>query len=110
MNIEFNLTGEERKKLVRAVSEIIGCPAEYQYMPTCSYTIGEHYTVTKDGMLIISDDVDEKKVRNQHEQSSFCRGTCIENYDDEFYAFVKCRSRRRWTMQPKRSIRNAFGN
>ncbi len=64
MNIEFNLTGEERKKLVRAVSEIIGCHAEYQYMPTCSYTIGEHYTVTKDGMLIISDDVDEKEVRN----------------------------------------------
>ncbi|MCM1006366.1 MAG: virulence protein [Ruminococcus flavefaciens] len=64
MNIEFNLTGEERKKLVRAVSEIAEIPAEYQYMPTCAYTIGEHYTVTKDGTLIISDDVDEKKVSN----------------------------------------------
>ncbi len=64
MNIEFNLTGKERKKLVRAVSEITGIPAEYQYMPTCSYTIGEHYTVTKDGTLIIGDDADEKEVRN----------------------------------------------
>ncbi len=64
MNIEFNLTGEERKKLVRAVSEIIGCPAEYQYMPTCAYNIGEHYTVTKDGTLIISDDADEKEVQH----------------------------------------------
>ncbi len=64
MNIEFNLTGEERKKLVRAVSEITRIPAEYQYMPTCAYNIGEHYTVTKDGTLIISDDTDEKEVHN----------------------------------------------
>ncbi len=64
MNIEFNLTGKERKKLVRAVSEITRIPAEYQYMPTCSYTIGEHYTVTKNGTLIISDDTDEKEVHN----------------------------------------------
>ncbi len=64
MNIEFNLTGEERKKLVKAISEITGGSAEYQYMPTCSYTIGEHYTVTKGGTLIISDDADEKEVRN----------------------------------------------
>lgn len=64
MNIEFNLMGEDRKKLVRAVSEITGIPAEYQYMPTCAYTIGEHYTVTKNGTLIISDDVDEKEIRD----------------------------------------------
>ncbi len=64
MNIEFNLTGEERKKLVRAVSEITGIPAEYQYMPTCAYNIGEHYTVTKDGTLIISDDMDEKEIQH----------------------------------------------
>lgn len=64
MNIEFNLTGEDRKKLVKAISEITGIPAEYQYMPTCAYSIGEHYTVTKDGTLIISDDTDEKEIRN----------------------------------------------
>ena len=63
MNIEFNLTGEERKNLVRAVSEIIGKPAEYQYMPTCAYIIGSH-TVTKDGTLVISDDADEKEIRH----------------------------------------------
>lgn len=63
MNIEYNLTGEERKKLVKAVSEITGCPAEYQFMPTCSYIIGD-CTVTKDGTLIISDDTDEKEISN----------------------------------------------
>lgn len=63
MTIEYNLTGEERKKLVKAISEITGSPAEYQYMPTCSYIIG-NYTVTKDGTLIIGDDTDEKEISN----------------------------------------------
>ncbi len=63
MNIEFNLTGEERKNLVRAVSEIIGKSAEYQYMPTCAYIIGSH-TVTKDGTLIIGDDANGKEIQH----------------------------------------------
>lgn len=63
MKIEFNLTGNDRKNLVKAVSEITGCPAEYQFMPTCAYIIGSH-TVTKDGTLIIGDDADEKEVQN----------------------------------------------
>jgi len=64
MNIEFNLTGENRKKLVKTISEITGIPAEYQYMPTCAYSIGERYTVTKNGTLVIGDDTDEKEIRN----------------------------------------------
>ena len=55
MIIELHLTGNERKELAKAVSEIIGAPAEYQYMPTCAYKIGRDYTVTKEGNLEISD-------------------------------------------------------
>ena len=36
MIIELELTGNNRKELVKTVSEIIGVPAEYQYMPTCA--------------------------------------------------------------------------
>lgn len=64
MIIEFRLTGNERKELVKAVSEIIEVPAEYQYMPTCAYKIGRNYTVTKDGNLEISDSADSKEVEN----------------------------------------------
>lgn len=46
MIIELGLTGNERKELVKAVSEIIGTPAEYQYMPTCAYKIGRNYERT----------------------------------------------------------------
>ena len=34
---------QNRKELVRAISEIIGIPAVYQFMPTCAYKIGECY-------------------------------------------------------------------
>ena len=63
MNIKFNLTGEERKKLVKAISEITEATAEYQYMPTCAYIIGGH-TVTKEGTLIIGDDANEKEIHH----------------------------------------------
>lgn len=61
MIIELGLTGNDRKELVKAVSEIIGAPAVYQYMPTCSYIIGRNYTVTKEGNLEISDSADSKE-------------------------------------------------
>lgn len=62
MIIEFQLTGEKRKELVNAVSEIIGAPAEYQFMPTCAYKIGDFYTISKEGNLEISDSADKKEV------------------------------------------------
>ena len=62
MIIELHFTGNERKELVKAVSEIIGVPAEYQFMPTCAYKIGDFYTVTKEGNLEISDSADGKEV------------------------------------------------
>ena len=68
MEIKFNCSGAERKKLAQAISEVIGTPAEYQYMPTCAYTIGDFYTVTKDGNLEIDDMADSKEVDNLIEQ------------------------------------------
>ena len=64
MIIELHLTGNERKGLAKAVSEIIGAPSEYQYMPTCAYKIGRDYTITKEGNLEISDSADSKEVEN----------------------------------------------
>ena len=62
MIIELGLTGDARKELTKAVSEIIGAPAEYQYMPTCAYIIGGLYTITREGNLEISDTADSKEV------------------------------------------------
>ena len=62
MIIEFQLIGEKRKELVNTISEIIGVPAEYQFMPTCAYKIGDFYTISKEGNLEISDSADGKEV------------------------------------------------
>ena len=62
MIIEFQLIGEKRKELAKTISEIIGAPAEYQFMPTCAYKIGDFYTVTKEGNLEISDSADSKEI------------------------------------------------
>lgn len=54
MEIKFDCTGTERKKLVQTISEITGENAEYQFMPTCAYNIGT-LSVDKDGTLHCED-------------------------------------------------------
>ncbi len=54
MEIKFNCTGAERKRLVQAISEITGENAVYQFMPTCAYNIGT-MTVDKEGTLHCED-------------------------------------------------------
>ena len=68
MIIAFELTGNERKKLAWVIATIIGTTAEYQYMPTCAYKIGECYTVTKEGNLEISDSADSKETEHLMEE------------------------------------------
>ena len=58
MTIKFNVTWDERKRLVKAISEFAGVTAEYQFMPTCAYKIGD-ITVDKDGTLITDEDIAE---------------------------------------------------
>ena len=50
MTKHFNVTGEAKKKLVKAISGYLGIEAKYMRVPSCSYKIG-NYTVEKDGTL-----------------------------------------------------------
>lgn len=50
MRINYNVTGTKRKELVQVISEATGIKAEYKFMPTCNYEIGD-FTVTKNGIL-----------------------------------------------------------
>ena len=50
MEIKFNCTGTERKRLAQAIGTIVGARPEYQFMPTCAYKIGQHI-LDKDGTL-----------------------------------------------------------
>ena len=61
MTIIFDLSGKDRKQLVKAISEITGARAEYQRMPTCAFVI-DFFTVTKEGTLEFPDRSDTEIV------------------------------------------------
>lgn len=58
MKINYNVTGEQRKELVRIISETLGTKAVYAKMPTCNYIIGG-ITVEKDGAMVWDEHTDE---------------------------------------------------
>ena len=70
MRIEYNVTGAERKELVKKLSEITGEKAKYLYMPTCAYTVGD-YTVTKDGAIESDSDANKEELMEQLREAGF---------------------------------------
>lgn len=60
MVLHFNVTGESRKAMVKAIEQELGCKAKYLGVPSCAYEIG-CYTVGKNGELEFGDfdDIDE---------------------------------------------------
>ena len=62
MEIRFNRTGAERKALVEAISEIVGEKPKYKGAPSFAYVI-HHYTVDKDGTLIVDEQADSAYVK-----------------------------------------------
>ena len=62
MQIRYNVSGERRKEMVKAVSEALyGWTIEYLGVPTCSYRVGD-FEITRDGTLIYDDSVDYEYV------------------------------------------------
>ena len=72
MEIKYNLTGTERKALVKAVSNINGEKSKYLGAPSFAYQIGDDCTVTSDGTLKISNDTDNDKVEHLLEKLYEC--------------------------------------
>ena len=61
MRIHYNVTGNERKALVKVIETTTGAKAVYMKMPTCAYEI-DYFTVTKEGVLEFSDRSDSEEV------------------------------------------------
>ena len=61
MRIHYNVTGAERKALVKVIADTTGAKAEYKGMPTAAYNI-DYFTVTKDGTLEFNDRSDSEEV------------------------------------------------
>jgi hypothetical protein len=55
MKLSYNVTGQERKSLVGAISSALNAPTKYLGMPTAAYEVGG-YTIDKVGTVTGSDD------------------------------------------------------
>ncbi len=61
MNVKFNIDKNERKALAQKIGELTGSEVKYLRVPSCAYQIGS-YTVSKEAVLLIGDDVDDEQV------------------------------------------------
>lgn len=61
MEIQYNLTGEPRKALVRAISEVLGEDATYQGAPSFAYTV-DGYTISRDGTVTCPDNATREEI------------------------------------------------
>lgn len=61
MKATYNVTGDERKALVRIISEVIGMMPVYMRMPTCAYVIAD-ITVEKDGAVVWDERTDDTTI------------------------------------------------
>lgn len=53
MLLHFNVRGDQRRVMVKAVENVLGVKAAYQGVPSCAYKIGD-FTIYKDGSLEFS--------------------------------------------------------
>lgn len=61
MKASYNVTGDERKALVKVIGETLGIKPAYLRMPTCAYKIGDA-TVEKDGTMVWDGHTDEATI------------------------------------------------
>lgn len=60
-DLNYNVTGERRKALVRAIGEIIGEDAVYQGAPTFAYTV-DGYAISRDGRVSCPDNATREDI------------------------------------------------
>ena len=61
MKIHYNITKEQRKKMVEIVGRTLGVQPIYCGAPTCAYKVGA-FEITRDGSICFGDEVDEGEV------------------------------------------------
>jgi hypothetical protein len=63
MEVKFNVTGGERKALVKAIGEALGFEPVYKGAPSFAYVV-DNITISKDGALSWDDCTDEITIQN----------------------------------------------
>lgn len=61
MELKYNLTGADRKRLVKAISEITEVPAKYLGAPSFAYQVGL-FTVNRNGSVTVNDRANREEI------------------------------------------------
>ena len=59
--LDFNVTGADRRRLVKAISDFTGADAEYHGAPTFSYTV-DYFTIDRNGVVSFDDRADSEEI------------------------------------------------
>lgn len=82
MKINYNVTGEQRKELVKAIGAILQVKPVYMKMPSCAYEIGD-ITVDKNGTLICEDDAKSERIAHNLIADGFTAAEVVEPAAEE---------------------------
>ena len=61
MELKYNVTGNDRKKLVTAIAEATGCASKYKGAPTFAYEV-DYFTIDKNGIVSFDDRADSEEI------------------------------------------------
>ena len=61
MEMKYNVSGADRKRLVAAISEILDCASKYKGAPTFAYEV-DYITIDKNGIVSFDDRADSDEV------------------------------------------------
>lgn len=70
MNINYNVTGKDRKALVKFIGEALETKPQYMGVPSCAYQIGD-FTITKEGSLTFDDGIDASNLIEAIKEAGF---------------------------------------
>jgi len=82
MKINYNVTGEQRKELVKAIGAILQVKPVYKKMPICAYEIGD-ITVDKEGTLICEDDAKAERIAHNLIADGFTAAAVVKSASEE---------------------------
>lgn len=69
MEIKYNVTGPDRKRLVQAITQILESDAKYLGVPSCAYQV-DNFTISKDGILSFDDQTNSSEAEQLIERLS----------------------------------------
>ena len=69
MEIKYNVTGPDRKRLVQAIAQILESDAKYLGVPSCAYQV-DNFTISKDGILSFDDKTNSSEAEQLIERLS----------------------------------------